>query len=209
MLLVVLFLPKAKIGNAKSNDNNTKDEKSRGLIYFGMFISQVVFYIFITNFSVIAKESGLIPASQTGVMMSVQAVGAFILSMNFGRYNKLIGDKIKYIGALAFAISYILLAYANNYGILIIGLLLNGIALGTLVPYFNTIALKGLNKEETPDIMSVMSACQYLGQFASPLILSAIMMMIGSNGLKMPYIIGTALCVALALLLIKTKAIEK
>jgi len=209
ILLVVIFLPKAKIGNTKADGINIKDIQIRKFIYFGMFLTQVIFYIFITNFSVISKVEGLIPPSQIGLVMSMQAIGAFILAMFFGRLNRAIGHNIKYIGIIVFALSYIILAIERSFFLILIALFLNGIAFGILVPYFNTVAIKKVEKGKSTGIMSIMSASQFLGQFSSPLILTLIISLIGAEALKIPYTIGAFLCILLLIVLMKIKDVEE
>jgi MFS family permease len=85
---------------------------------------------------------------------------------------------------------------------------LNGIAFGILVPYFNTVAIKKVEKGKSTGIMSIMSASQFLGQFSSPLILTLIISLIGSEALKIPYTIGAFLCILLLIVLIQIKDIE-
>lgn len=201
MLFVVLFLPKAKMGNGESSINMS-DLKSRRLIFIGMFLTQVIFYLYITNFAVIGSIEGMIPASQTGLVMSAQTVGALLLSLVFGRIIKSMGSKVRILGAVLFGVSYFFLSIGSGYVMNVIALIVNGAGFGILVPYFNMVAVKNTDKEKSTGIMSVMSAAQYSGQFLSPLILSFIVTVTNVKILRFPYWFGLGLSIVLLFVII-------
>lgn len=204
IIFVVLFLPKSKIGSGEININK-KDLKRRGSLFIGMFLIQVIFYLYVTNFAVIASTEGLIPPSQIGLVMSAQTVGSLLLSLVFGKIIKSMGNKVKLLGVLLFGTSYLLLAIGSSYVMNIVALFVNGSGFGILVPYFNMSAVKNIDKEKSTGIMSVMSAAQYSGQFLSPLILSLIVSITNMELLHFPYWFGFGLSVVLVFILINKK----
>ena len=208
MVMVIIVLPKAKL-NGKENRIHFKDIKDNTLFFMGMFLLQTVFYLFITNYAFIAQKNGIVQTNMMGMLMSVQSVGAVLMSLVFGRLKKQMGNYIRYFGILAFGLSYLLLAVSDNLVINMIALLLNGMGFGTLMPFFNVALLNNVSKDKSVGIMSVMSASLYLGQFLSPIILAVIISAFSIEGIKFPYFLGISLSVVLLLLFTQMKDQKK
>ena len=208
MVMVIIVLPKAKL-NGKENRIHFKDIKENTLFFIGMFLLQTVFYLFITNYAFIAQKNGIVQTNMVGMLMSVQSVGAVLMSLMFGKLKKQMGNYIRYFGIVAFGLSYLLLAVSDNLAINIIALLLNGMGFGTLMPFFNVALLGNVSKDKSVGIMSVMSASLYLGQFLSPIILAVIISAFSIEGIKFPYFLGISLSVVLLLLFTQMKGQKK
>lgn len=200
LFLVILFLPNTTM--QKNNTTITNKIISKKLIYFiEMFILNLAFYLYTTNFSIISLNENITKAESIGLVMSTQTIGALITAMFFGKLQNKLGIKAKYIGGLSFVLSYIFLLISYSSFISALGLFFNGIGLGIIMPWINSNAVKDIEKENSTKIMSFMSISMYLGQFLSPLIISLLISAFKIEYPRFPYLAGIVLSISLLLLL--------
>jgi len=200
LILVILFLPSVSM-HSKDNFITFADIKPHLFPFLCMFLTQVIFYLYITNFAMISGTNNIFSTSKMGIAMSAQTIGALITSLLFSRIKILLKHMLKYVSVFFFGLSYFLLAEQNSQILTELALFLNGIGFGLLVPYFNVLVIHHSNKEKAVGLMAIMSMSLYLGQFSSPLILSLIRQIFGVEALKFPYYLGVILSLGLLLLL--------
>lgn len=131
-----------------------------------------LFFVFVSNFSITERDS--FSAMQiTGLMMGVDLVALFV-GLFFGRMMKSLSKIIRFLPPTAYLIAFMLLSAPHGLFATITALVLIGLANGVGVPYLNTAAsIKG-GKDSVSQIMPIMSAALYFGQFASPLVIGLI-----------------------------------
>lgn len=170
MVMVLLWLPNAQLGSNKHG----RPFNPRHLLKFhpsvmGMLLLMSIFFIFPTNFAIIAsQQTSLSPQAITMIMVGLDVV-AFFVGLAFGHLMRLFRTIIKYFAPACFIMGYA--AYlVPTIPMVIVGSALVGIATGVGVPYLNTIAsIKG-GRDSATTVMPLLSAALYLGQFISPLI---------------------------------------
>lgn len=209
LVLVVAFLPNDRLetGN-KTLDSSpdfyesecgvTKARKNPGhpaasLMRFapsviGMYLVMLLFFIFPTNFAIIAKEHGNIDINVITLIMVWLDVVAAVTGLLFGRMMRLLPRYMKYLSPLGFIAGYLCFSAGTSLWLSVAGSTLVGLANGIGVPYLNTIAsIKG-GKNAATTVMPLISAAMFLGQFTSPLIVSPLSGFL--NGVTAPYKIG-------------------
>ena len=164
----------------------------------GMLLLMTIFFIFPTNFAVVATQQlGLRTEQVTLIMVGLDVV-AFLVGMVFGSLMSRFRLSIKY-----FAPTFFLLGYAAylvpDVMMVVIGSALIGIANGVGVPYLNTIAsIKG-GRNSATTVMPLLSAALYLGQFLSPIIVTpSSRMLFGNADPTGPYKVGIMLSLLFA-----------
>ena len=159
-----------------------------------MLLSMMIFFIFPTNFAVVASsQMGLSTEMITIIMVGLDVV-AFFVGMVFGGVMSRFRMSVKYFAPLCFLMGYA--AYlVPSVLMLVLGSALIGIANGVGVPYLNTIAsIKG-GKNSATTVMPLLSAALYLRQFVSPIIVTpASRMLFGQDDVVGPYKVGILLC---------------
>ena len=196
LLMVWLWLPDEQLGSANKRGIPFQ---ARQLLKFhpsvlGMLLLMMIFFIFPTNFAVVAtRQLGLRTELITLIMVGLDVV-AFFVGMVFGGVMNRFRQSVKYFAPIFFLLGYA--AYlVPDVLMVVLGSACIGIANGVGVPYLNTIAsIKG-GKNSATTVMPLLSAALYLGQFVSPIIVTpASHILFGSTDLTGPYKVGIALC---------------
>ena len=196
LLMVWLWLPDEQLGSANKRG---VPFQPRQLLKFhpsviGMLLLMMIFFIFPTNFAVVASSRlGLSTGLVTIIMVGLDVV-AFFIGMVFGDVMNHFRQSVKYYAPVFFLIGYA--AYLiPSVPMLIVGSAFIGMANGVGVPYLNTIAsIKG-GKNSATTVMPLLSAALYFGQFVSPIIVTpASRILFGQTDLSGPYKVGILLC---------------
>jgi len=196
MLMVWRWLPDELLGSANKRGIPFQP---RQLLKFhpsvvGMLLLMMIFFIFPTNFAIIAKQQTTLSAEAITMIMVGLDVVAFFVGLVFGNLMHTFRQPIKYFAPLFF-----LLGYASylipSVPMLLLGSALIGIANGIGVPYLNTIAsIKG-GKNSATTVMPLLSAALYLGQFVSPLVVIPLSRACFGTSATGPYLVGILLCI--------------
>ncbi len=196
LVMVWLWLPDEQLGSANKRG---VPFQPRQLLKFhpsvvGMLLLMMIFFIFPTNFAVVANQQlGLRTELMTIIMVGLDVV-AFFVGMVFGGVMHHFRMSVKYFAPVFFLMGYA--AYLiPTVAMLVLGSALIGIANGVGVPYLNTIAsIKG-GKNSATTVMPLLSAALYLGQFVSPIVVTpASRILFGQADLTGPYKVGVVLC---------------
>ena len=196
LVMVWLWLPDEQLGSANKRG---VPFQPRQLLKFhpsviGMLLLMMIFFIFPTNFAVVAtRQLGLRTELITLIMVGLDVV-AFFVGMVFGGVMNRFRQSVKYFAPLFFLLGYA--AYlVPDVLMVILGSACIGVANGVGVPYLNTIAsIKG-GKNSATTVMPLLSAALYLGQFVSPIIVTpASHILFGSADLTGTYKVGIVLC---------------
>lgn len=196
LVMVWLWLPDEQLGSANKRGIPFQPHQ---LLKFhpsvvGMLLLMMIFFIFPTNFAVVANQQlGLRTELITIIMVGLDVV-AFFVGMVFGGVMNRFRQSVKYFAPVFFLMGYA--AYLlPSITMLVLGSVFVGIANGVGVPYLNTIAsIKG-GKNSATTVMPLLSAALYLGQFVSPIVVTpASRILFGQADLTGPYKVGIVLC---------------
>ena len=159
-----------------------------------MLLLMMIFFIFPTNFAVVAtRQLGLRTELITLIMVGLDVV-AFFVGMVFGGVMNRFRQSVKYFAPMFFLLGYA--AYlVPDVLMVVLGSTCIGVANCVGIPYLNTIAsIKG-GKNSATTVMPLLSAALYLGQFVSPIIVTpASHILFGNADLTGPYKVGIVLC---------------
>lgn len=191
VVLVLLYLPSEKL------IQDSKKLDARKLLKFhpsvvGMWLIMLCFFVFVTNFAI--TEKTIFSTLATTIIMVSADVVAFFIGMLFGRIMGIFPKQMKYMPPVLFAVGFTLFAWPNLLPSELVAVLIGGafvgIANGLGIPYLNTIAsIKG-GKMAVASVMPLLSAALYLGQFTSPIIITATSQSLFGDDLRGPYKVG-------------------
>jgi len=194
LVMVFLWLPDEQLS---SHDKQGNAFQPRHLLKFhpsviGMFMLMLIFFIFPTNFAIIAGQQTSLQAHSITIIMVGLDLVAFCVGLAFGHLMKAFRRPIKYFAPLCFLLGYGCYL-VGNVSCLLIGSALIGVAAGVGVPYLNTIAsIKG-GKNSATTVMPLLSAALYLGQFIAPIIVMPLASIFCPGEVTGPYIVGVIL----------------
>ena len=201
LVMVWLWLPDEQLGSANKRG---VPFHLRQLLKFhpsvvGMLLLMMIFFIFPTNFAIVASQQQRLSTELITVIMVGLDVVAFFVGLGFGSLMNRFRQSVKYFAPLLFLLGYV--SYLVPTVVMaMLGSAFIGMATGVGVPYLNTIAsIKG-GKNSATTVMPLLSAALYLGQFVSPLIVMPLSKAIfGVDDIVAPYKVGIALCLVFLL----------
>jgi len=209
LFMVIVWLPNEKLyaGTAKISFK-TLAQFHPSVV--GMFLLMTLFFIYPTNFAITAKQGTTLQSNTITLIMVGLDLIAFIAGLSFGHFMHSFRQSLKYMAPISFIIGYAIVAYFITPFSLIISSIIIGIANGVGVPYLNTIAsIKGGQNSATT-VMPLISASLYLGQFVSPIIVSASSkLLFGNNNLTAPYAIGVLIGLVFLLQTFTTRKLQR
>ena len=207
LVMVWLWLPDEQLGSANKRG---VPFHPRQLLKFhpsviGMLLLMTIFFVFPTNFAIIASQQQALSTEViTAIMVGLDVV-AFFVGLAFGSLMNRFRQSIKYFAPLFF-----LLGYASylvpSVSLAVLGSVFIGMANGVGVPYLNTIAsIKG-GKNSATTVMPLLSAALYLGQFISPLLVIPMSKaLFGADDIVAPYKVGILFCLIFLLQVYSTR----
>ena len=197
VVMVWLWLPDEQLGSANKRGIPFQP---RQLLKFhpsviGMLLLMMIFFIFPTNFAIIARQLTTLSTESITIIMVGLDVVAFFVGLLFGSLMRAFRQPIKYFAPLFFLFGFAAYLVPSVVWVLV-GSVFIGIANGVGVPYLNTIAsIKG-GRNSATTVMPLLSAALYLGQFLSPLIVMPLSRLLFGTDLTAPYKVGILLCLA-------------
>ena len=193
--MVWLWLPDEQLG---SDNKRGIPFQPRQLLKFhpsvvGMLLLMMIFFIFPTNFAIVARQQTTLSTEAVTMIMVGLDVVAFFVGLVFGLLMHTFRQPVKYFAPLFFLLGYA--AYlVPSVVMILVGSVFIGIANGVGVPYLNTIAsIKG-GRNSATTVMPLLSAALYLGQFLSPLIVMSLSKTLFYENMTAPYKVGILLC---------------
>ena len=206
VVMVWLWLPDEQLG---SDNKRGIPFQPRQLLKFhpsvvGMLLLMMIFFIFPTNFAIIARQQTTLSTEAVTMIMVGLDVVAFFVGLVFGLLMHTFRQPVKYFAPLFFLIGYA--AYlVPSVVMIIVGSVFIGIANGVGVPYLNTIAsIKG-GKNSATTVMPLLSAALYLGQFLSPLIVMPLSKTLFDSDQTASYKVGILLCLVFLVQVLTTR----
>ncbi|MBQ9356071.1 MAG: MFS transporter [Prevotella sp.] len=205
VVMVWLWLPDEQLGSANKRG---VPFQPRQLLKFhpsvvGMLLLMMIFFIFPTNFAIIARQQTTLSTEAITMIMVGLDVVAFFVGLVFGWLMHTFRQPVKYFAPLFFLLGYAAYLVPSEFSIpntqfsillILVGSVCIGIANGVGVPYLNTIAsIKG-GRNSATTVMPLLSAALYLGQFLSPLIVMPLSKTLFHSDLTAPYKVGILLC---------------
>ncbi len=176
LVAVLLILPNERLGREGGDGGKLSASPLAILRRFhpsvtGMFILMLTFFVYPTNFALVARNLTEMGGNAITVVMVLLDVVAFLVGLVFGKMMERCPHQMKYVAPVLFLGGYLLMSWeaVASWG-LIAGSMLVGLANGVGVPYLNTIASMKAGKSAATTVMPFLSAALYLGQFVSPLI---------------------------------------
>lgn len=196
-LIVLLFLPEPQRGEAPSSAAEAPQLNSRqrlpaelwiyGVMTFGYAI---LLFPSMGNISFVFHDIGL-SSALAGTALMFLTGGATLAGLIFGSLFEKLGLRTISLGFLVACVSQSLFAVGQDFYIFAIGELLLGFgALGLAFAGLCMGAGRSVGPERSGLVMSITLTGMNIGTFASPLIFSAAMRLVGTTSMRFPFWVG-------------------
>ena len=207
---VILFLPNDRITGKRSGRKNEPEKEEGGsskksalneyFIYVAaMFILMSAFFIYPSNYAIEAAKDGFLNQQGIATVMALMDVVAFLGGLCYVKIRGALGSNTHFVAPALFFAGYMIMAFASNAVLSVIGSFMVGFAIGAGIPCIIAAASHKAGKEAVSTVMPLLSAAMYIAQFLSPFIMSAVTMAAGSAGFAhLPFIWAAILAVILA-----------
>ncbi|MFW5489531.1 MAG: MFS transporter [Desulfovibrio sp.] len=203
-LLIFFFLPDNHPAPA------TKRQSSQGMRFLGsstlwglgMFMLMVAFYAIPVNLALYLQGHGIGDSRMAGAAMAAMTASSFLTGLLYGNLKRALRGWLPGVSLCIFALSYYGLSAFPSVLPLFCGLVINGLAFGTLVPSIMDGVTKTMVHTSGTAGTAVVTSFLFAGQFASPLITGKASGLIFGPGISNIYLtlaFGTGLAGLLAL----------
>lgn len=200
LFLVLAFLPKSEEETGANTALGAKFLPSSiyyiAILTFGLLI---VFFAIATNLALFIHDLELGSANISGLALGLTSVFIMLASAKFQTlYGRLKSYTVPF-GLLLLDAGFALLSISHSLFTVFTGLALFGMGFGILMPLIYLRATSQVSEEMRPRATSLVGGSFYLGQFASPMVLSLVGIISGNYSIRMIFIVIT--CALLAALI--------
>lgn len=181
--------------------NIVNSKKVLGLFLVNILIFIILYGAYLSFFPILLESRFQSDSFTIGIAMSLMSVTTAICSSQLGRIRKVItSQNLLYLSSVVYILSLTALAFASNWGLIILGVLLFGVAHGFFLPNIQS-ALVGMAPiSERAAFMSINSMVLRIGQTIGPVAASLFYI---NQSLQLVFLL-TAIIALLMIIIIKT-----
>ena len=172
IILCVIFLPNSRI-HSGGGGSSTRNLRKYAPYIAAMFFLMMTFFIYPSNFAMIATKDGTVPQHLIAVIMADMDVIAAISGALFVKIKEWTGNGAGCVAPVLFLSGYLLLAMTDQLAWILLGSACIGFANGVGIPYIISAASHKAGKAAAATVLPLISASLYLSQFLTPFICSA------------------------------------
>ncbi len=157
---------------------------------FFTFLLMVVFYLLPTRAALFLQETGIGNAGQSGLVIAALNVSAFLVGLQFGKIRARLKNFTHTLGLLALGSGLVIEYFADSLGIVMLGMFIAGLGIGTLMPTIFTETANRVPDRLNAPALSVINSSLYLGQFATPLVFAGIAAIFQIDDVRFKFLSG-------------------
>lgn len=206
--LVMFCLPLDQLAEQKTGD---RPKQSAGeairemnkyvyLVALLAFAISFLYTIYPSNLSIVVAHKNFGGTAITGLVNALGTVGGLIAGFTISKINGVLKDKSIACGFILMGISFLLVCYAQNIAMMVIGAGLSGIAMAMIfstIPFYVSIIAKPF---QIAVAMSIFQFLNSLGGIISPIVLAQLGIESGTSAI----LFGAICCVAVGAVLLVT-----
>jgi MFS family permease len=151
------------------------DTKARipGIVYLHalfVLIFMVFTWVVMTDTSIVLLQEGLASPAQIGMMISCHALGALAAGFFFGPIFKRAGYAYQVFAYVIGAVGFALIYFAPNAAVFLIGLALDGVAMGACIPSTMTKCNSFVPYSKNTMVIAIVNIFIGVGGFLNPFV---------------------------------------
>jgi MFS family permease len=169
-LLCACYLPVSKLPVHEGRTFSKTNFSRYGSYLVSMLLVMPIFFIYPTNFSILATQDQIISSWTIAPIMAVLDVIAFWMGLQFSSIYRRCGNATHLLPPLFYAVGYAILLLSPGYAAVLAGSILIGVGSGLGIPLIYATASQAAGKEAATTVIPMLSAALYVGQFLTPLL---------------------------------------
>jgi MFS family permease len=190
LVMQLIFLPKVPpekqlMEQAGGKQTLTVEERHIGskawFCILLMFVSMTLGMVFLLKMAILVEARGIGDAALAGIISSCQIGCAFLFALSFPSVFKRLRRFTVIAPILAASLSFLLIAFANNTVMVIIGASIFGAYLGYSIPYLQTTVSGYVHPARRTFALTLLSTGLFAGQAASTPFVGFIEAVIGTD----------------------------
>jgi len=192
LFLVLCFLPKLEKESAA--DSEFKAQPLPSSIYYTAILTfglLIVFFAIVTSLALFIQNQGWGNANTTGLALGLTNIFVFGAGVKFQTVYSRFKSYTVPGGLLLLVVGFTLLSLSHNIYTVLAGLAVFGLGFGILMPLIYLQTTSVVSEEMRPRATALVGGCFYLGQFASPLVLSLVGIISGNYSIRMIFTVLT------------------
>ncbi|WP_434352272.1 MFS transporter [Trichococcus flocculiformis] len=211
--IVMLFLPLDKVETKPDHTAHSQGPQAKPSLLavikdinkYVLWVSLLAFAvsflytIYPSNLSLIVAEKNFGGTAITGLVNALGTIGGLIAGFTISRINRVLKDKSIATGFILLALSYLLVCYAQNFVMMVLGAGISGIAMAMIystIPFYVSIIAKPF---QIAIAMAIFQFLNGLGGIISPIVLAGLGVASGQSavlfGSVCCFVIGVGLIV--------------
>ncbi|RPD94299.1 MFS transporter [Aureibaculum marinum] len=198
LLLVPFYLPEPK--HHLKHLENTSDVKVSNkvwLVFISSFLTLVFFYIIPVQLPFLLKTFSGVNANQVGIAIGTMMISLAISAMLSKKVRQQLSFLSMYIlGFILMALGYLIIGVSSSYLIAIIGVIVVGFGIGSLIPNANLWIMSLVPLKQRGKYIGKLTRFNFLGMFVSPLAIQPIQ---NALGLQYSFIAVSGILLVLAI----------
>jgi MFS family permease len=197
--LIWKFLPEPPKPE-KTTGGSIKLPGSVWILGFLTFLLMVVFYLLPTSAALFLQETGIGNSSQSGLVIAAMNVSAFLVGLQFGRIRSKLKSYTHFVGLIALGTGLGVQYFAAGLGTVMLGMFISGLGIGSLMPTLFTETANRVPAHLNSPALSVINSASYLGQFACPIIFTAIAALFQVEDVRFKFLSSAVMALTAALI---------
>ena len=184
-LLAILFLiPDRKPQKMQREETKSKAKITKAAIgWFAlMFVVFLVLLAYANNLAFLLLEKGIGQASDTGLALSVYALGGLLCGLVYGKIDRHIKAMKLPLSMFLFALGFFIVAMAKSMAVVYIGSFIGGIALSFFFPQIILFTSLSVDPVMIPVTLSLLICAQNLGQILCPYAINNLAKLFANEG---------------------------
>ncbi len=209
LIMVYFFLPEPS-KPAKNLDAKPGKLPSRvfGMGLLTIFL-MIVFYLIPTRIAIFIQDTGIGDAGQSGISIATMNTAGFLVGLAFGKIRSHLKSYTTLLSLLCLGGGLAALNFVQTFPAVLVALFFAGMGIGVLMPTIFLVTANLVPNELNGPALSIVNSSLYLGQFASPLVISFLGGLLGLQHIREDFFMGGVLTLFAAVVFVVWMLIQK
>lgn len=163
-----------------------------------LFLAMVFMFLTATRLPFLIQGIGVASPGLIGMTLALINLASFATGLSYGRVrSKLAAPLIAAVALSLMGAGYVLISQAETLPLVMLGLVTTGLGLGLVIPNQNVWLMAHVPDDQRGRASGLMTTVLFLGQFVSPLVSGALLLVMGLHGVFLTFgltIMAVAVC---------------
>lgn len=209
LIMVYFFLPEPP--KSETNPDAKPGKLPAGVFGMGLLtvLLMIVFYLIPTRIAIFIQDTDIGDAGQSGISIATMNTAGFLVGLAFGKIRSRLQSNTTILALLCLGGGLAALNFVQTFQVVLIALFFAGMGIGALMPTIFLVTANLVPNELNGPALSIVNSSLYLGQFASPLVISFLGGLLGLQHIREEFFMGGVLTLIAAGILVFWMLIRK